>query len=301
MTPMASASRRIGRSVLGALGVLAIVGAGPASTSAVPSAGAAGTDPPAATPPLGFELSGSNGYAVEVYGMAAQDGSAAQVVVRVANLGGSVTYRFAGAVEEGAIQADLGGYGQISVVYHPLPGGSGVSELGCSRGLSSAGGYYEGTISFHAEGLTAVDASRAEGSDGLALDLLCASEPESERGPVSGAYLEARGGPRDLSLRVLRMQRGVATQIQAGVSEHQGGIAIERSISIAASNGSFIHHGLRSATVSPPAPFTGSATYLRDGSDTSWRGNLRVSFPGRPAVALTGKGVQAQLRRARAS
>jgi hypothetical protein len=300
MTPMAFASRRLGRSVLGALAVLALVGAGLASTSAVHSAGAAGTDTPAVSPPSGFDLPGSAGYAVEVAGVAAQEGSAAQVVVRVTSRRGAVTYRFPAVVEAGSIQADLGAYGQISVVFHPLSGGMSAAELGCSRDLSSTAGYYEGTISFHAEGLTAVDASRAKGSVGLALSLLCATQLEEERPTRPGTYLEVSGGPTAPSLTISQRRHGLATQIEAGISEHRGGVAIERSISVAASSGSFIHEGLRSATVSPPAPFTGSATFRRDGSVTSWRGNLRVSFPGRPGVALTGKGVQAQLRRARA-
>jgi hypothetical protein len=46
---------------------------------------------------------------------------------------------------------------------------------------------------------------------------------------------------------------------------------------------------LNSATVSPPVPFTGSGSFLRnpDGS-TSWTGTLAVDLPGLGSVPLTG-------------
>jgi hypothetical protein len=268
-----------------------------ASAVAASFAGAAGTETSTPELPLGFELPGSNAYSVEVYGEAAQGESAASVIVRVLNLRGSVTYHFPGEVEEGFIRADLGVYGQISVVFHPQPGGASVSALGCSRNLSSSGGYYEGTIAFHAKGLTAAHASRARGDDGLALNLLCASEVEEEKGGA-GIYLQATGGPADLNLAVTRT---FVTQIQAGISEDRGGIPIERSVSIAASDQSFVHDGLRTATISPTAPFSGSATFLRNDGAVTWRGNLRVDFPGRRNVPMTGNGVKASLRRARNS
>jgi hypothetical protein len=261
---------------------------------AVPSAGAAETGPPSLSPPPGFELAGSNGYGVEVSGVAAQGGAAAEVVVRVATRDESVTYHFPGAVEEGSINADLGPYGQISVAFHPVTGGMGGSELGCSRGLSTAAGYYEGTISFHAAGLAAVNAARAKGSIGLALSLLCAEEMEKEWPILGGTDLQVSGKPTAPSLAIV--QRG-ATQIEAGVAERRGGVAIERSVSVVASNSSFRHRGLRSATVRLPAPFSGSATFLREGTRTSWQGNLRVDLPGRRGVALTGKGLRASMRR----
>jgi hypothetical protein len=173
----------------------------------------------------------------------------------------------------------------------------GGSELGCSRGLSAAAGYYEGTISFHAAGLTAVDASRAEGSIGLALRLLCAEELEKEWPILGGTDLQVAGKPTAPSLAIVQRGRLGATQIEAGVAERRGGVAIERSVSVVASNSSFRHRGLRSATVRLPAPFSGSATFLREGTRTSWRGNLRVDLPGRSGVALTGKGTRASLRR----
>jgi hypothetical protein len=279
--------------LLGLLGGMLMV------SPAVPPAGAAEPGPPPLSPPPGFELAGSNGHTVEVTGVAAQDGSTAEVVVRVATRDESATYHFPGVVEEGSIEADLGPYGQISVAFHPMSGGMAGSEEGCRQGMSAETGYYEGTISFHAAGLTAVDASRAEGSIGLALNLLCAEESENEPPMPREARLEVSGKPTAPSLTITQRSGGIATQIEAGLAEHRGGVTIERSVSVVASNSSFLHHGLRSATVMLPAPFSGSATFLREGARTSWRGNLRVDLPGRPGVALTGKGLRASMRRGR--
>jgi hypothetical protein len=101
-------------------------------------------------------------------------------------------------------------------------------------------------------------------------------------------------------MTVLLVGGGRAAQIEADVSEEAGGVAIERSVSVVASSAAFRHDGLRTATVSPPAPFSVSATFRRGGPATRWRGDLRVDFPGRPDVALTGKGARARLGRARA-
>ena len=44
------------------------------------------------------------------------------------------------------------------------------------------------------------------------------------------------------------------------------------------------------ATVTPAAPFSGSATYVAEGpKKSSWTGNLNVELPGFGSVALTGK------------
>jgi hypothetical protein len=299
MKVTACVRRRLGGSVLGAFVVLTLLGAGPASTSAVHPAAAAATDSPAVSPPGGFELPGSGGYTVEVAGVTAHEGSGAQVFVRVKSRRGAVTYRFPAVVEAGSIQADLGAYGQISVVFHPLSGGNSAAELGCSRTVSSTAGYYEGTISFRAEGLTTVNASRAEGSEELALSLLCAAPLEEKRPTRPGTYLEVSGGPTAPSLSISHRRHGLATQTEADISEVRGDVAIERSVSVAASNSSFRHHGVVSATISLPRPFSGSATLSRQGPRTVWRGNLRVDFPGRSGVALTGDGVRASLRHAK--
>jgi len=53
---------------------------------------------------------------------------------------------------------------------------------------------------------------------------------------------------------------------------------------------------LAEATIAPPAPFSGSATFhLEDPKTATWTGDLRVELPGIGKVPLTGEGIGAGL------
>ncbi len=53
---------------------------------------------------------------------------------------------------------------------------------------------------------------------------------------------------------------------------------------------------LAEATITPPAPFSGSATFhLEDPQTASWTGELAVEMPGLGKVPLTGDGIDAGL------
>jgi hypothetical protein len=56
---------------------------------------------------------------------------------------------------------------------------------------------------------------------------------------------------------------------------------------------------LRTATLSPPAPFSGSATLARSRNSVppTWTGHLAIEFPGRE-VALAGPGMNVHLEHA---
>jgi hypothetical protein len=68
-------------------------------------------------------------------------------------------------------------------------------------------------------------------------------------------------------------------------------VSVRRSVTELAPVASFVvSPHLRRATVTPPAPFSGTATFERHGKSMppSWTGSLSVSFPGRPNLPLTG-------------
>jgi hypothetical protein len=53
---------------------------------------------------------------------------------------------------------------------------------------------------------------------------------------------------------------------------------------------------LRTATLAPPVPFTGQATFRRNANPANrWTGNLSVDFPGRADVPLAGGRFKAAL------
>jgi hypothetical protein len=72
-----------------------------------------------------------------------------------------------------------------------------------------------------------------------------------------------------------------------------GRVAIDRRVAVAATESSLRFPGMPSLPeeleVKPPAPFTGSAAFLRTRESTyTWSGDLAVTFPGLDPIRLTG-------------
>jgi hypothetical protein len=91
-----------------------------------------------------------------------------------------------------------------------------------------------------------------------------------------------------------------AAAFSASVFESLHGLAIVRMVNASAEVGSFstVNSGgkIMSATLSPPLPFTGSATYERQkGSRGTWTGTLAGDFLGRGEVSLAGPQFTAEI------
>ena len=92
------------------------------------------------------------------------------------------------------------------------------------------------------------------------------------------------------------------TVFTASLKERHRGIRIYRGLSGTAPPNAFrFDPDLQTARLSPPAPFSGSASLARskDSFSPIWAGDLTVDFPGRPTVALTGSGIHASIVHAR--
>lgn len=79
----------------------------------------------------------------------------------------------------------------------------------------------------------------------------------------------------------------------AELRENAGRIRIDRKVIVAAPERSLhfpgVPHLPEETTVKPPAPFTGSAEFLRTPESTyTWSGDLAVTFPGLDPIRLTG-------------
>jgi hypothetical protein len=87
----------------------------------------------------------------------------------------------------------------------------------------------------------------------------------------------------------------------AGTSEREGALSIKRSALAEGKPTSFsASEDLSSATVSPPEPFTGTASFKRNvGGSTEWFGTLSVALPGIESVALAGSTFKANLAKPR--
>lgn len=72
------------------------------------------------------------------------------------------------------------------------------------------------------------------------------------------------------------------------------GLTIQRSARLTASRDTFDYRGdLSSATLSPPSPFSGKATFSEARHQLS--GDLAVALPGASPLSLTGPNYEAQI------
>lgn len=87
-------------------------------------------------------------------------------------------------------------------------------------------------------------------------------------------------------------------EISASARTHRGALTVEHLAVALARNALSFDSALTSATVDPPRPFTGTATFCRTCEAASrWTGDLRVLLPGiGPPVKLTGSRYDASLK-----
>lgn len=304
----------------------ALVLAGLVTTLALTSSAALGrsTSPPASQflatttsaasplpPPGGFKLKASNGYSIFVLGALAHQGRPAGIGVFVIGRHGGAIYSAPATVSETSIQADLGALGKIAVTFHPSDEERTVRSKCGGKPVSFDSGYYEGTIDFHGEqGYTKIEASKARGDLGLLLDILCPGSSGVSGGPfLPGAELDIEAnGPRPgphlnrlgPHLRVIKNRPSTRAHFEAGISERSNGVSIDRYAGLIASAHTFEYDPkVKTATVRPPAPFSGTAHFHRNAKPGNrWTGDLSVDLPGKPGVKLTGGHLRASLAHA---
>ena len=250
----------------------------------------------------GFHLQASNGYELlALAGEAPPEGDEGWIglfLVR-GDQRAEVTYAAPATVTRRSIDADLGDLGRISVTRVSTERTRTV-RWGCKPGKTKQveAGRYEGTIEFHGEeGFTDVSAVSAPLDPNP-----CGVGDEGGRPPgrsLPGARLAAWSGPsgQELDFNAIQNRPGTRTRVSAGVEEHRDGIEIHRATGVWASTDALrFDRRLRTATVRPPAPFSGYGSFrLSARGRNVWTGNLTVDLPGRPDVPLTGPGFWADL------
>jgi hypothetical protein len=113
----------------------------------------------------------------------------------------------------------------------------------------------------------------------------------SPRGTRVGGVALAHGGRASVAFTAMRRSPAGAGRFTAFTSEQRGHASIERTVEVDGPAGTLdLANDLSAATVEPPTPFSGSATFTADPGKQSgsWLGDLSVSFPGRPDVRLAG-------------
>jgi hypothetical protein len=249
-------------------------------------------------------LRGSNGYMIT---LSANGGF---VTLSVHGHHATVQYLAQGAAGKGKIKASFGGLGRVALRFRPR----GKAHLrkepaGNCRGGDSLiqPGAFVGKLDFEGEqDYTRVKARRIKGTvihtkrqvcknsgsekdEGMSpgsLGLTLVNAADNEGGSSFNAFkIDSKSGPgRSL------------TSFGAMVLESpRPGFSIIRSIQVTAEDASAFNavtsHGrVDEATVTPPAPFSGSATYRRAVAKNSetWVGSLAGDFPGLGTVSLAG-------------
>jgi hypothetical protein len=219
----------------------------------------------------------------------------------------ATSYTVPGKVSPQRIDARFGRFGQISVKLKTERMRKGELEEQCTGKPETIHyGVFVGTIRFRGEGgYTSVDARQATGRLSSGEKVKCVFpnlRPRSEPGahasrqvpPSLGA---SQGRQRAFGVEVSSGKRR-SIFFSAFSQEHRGRMEIVRNVFATAPLSSFVFASdLSSATVQPPQPFQGEASFLRAPADSTWSGTLSVDFPGRDDVRLAGPRFEAGLAR----
>ena len=256
----------------------------------------------------GFRLQATNGYEFDAFAEVPTGGTEGMIGIFLINgRRSAVTYAAPATVTASSIDADLGSLGRISVT-RTTTGETRTVRAGCkpesTKQVETEN--YEGTIEFHGEeGFADVSATRAP----LVHEIVCTGRSGADgTGPAEkelpGARLDVErhvGHQYRVEFDAIQNRRGARTGVSVEVEEHRDGIEIHRATWTRASAGAlrFDRH-LRTATVRPPAPFAGHASFDAGAPlARRWSGNLTADLPGHADLPVTGRGFRAELVRPR--
>lgn len=266
----------------------------PVAASAAPGERVVSFEGPA--PEARFFLKASNGYRVFVEG---DDG---KITVTVDRRDVTAIYAVDGEVSTQGMSARIGSLGRIRVDFRPAgkPVQLVPSEQCRGKGQLVWEGIFVGTIRFRGEsGYTRLARNRVRGTTAVPRSWRCRPMRGNNDAPplgvpVLGAFTShphvGFAAITESEIEDLRFFVG-------GMFERRGSMRVERSASADGKPYTFdVQSDLSAATVSPPRPFSGTASYVRnaDGS-TSWSGNLSVALPGAGKVPLTGPNFTVEL------
>jgi hypothetical protein len=199
------------------------------------------------------------------------------------------------------VTARFGRLGELDYRFAPKRNGS----VDCN-GTEEGEAVFEGTFDFTGEnGYVQIEAGHAEGSFQIYPEPKNCPQKQLARRAVpyhpsysgEGATLQASAGsPAKGRMREVSVfdedQRGPhKVAVFATLTEEREGLTVARGVQLTAGSGAFrwnLEKG--AATLRPPPPFTGSATFTRHGHDGhgTWRGSLGMPILGGEPVELAG-------------
>jgi hypothetical protein len=215
----------------------------------------------------------------------------------------SSTYSVSGSAGDGTIDADLGALGHVDVRFQPTGETTAAAvprrphSPRCS--LWRQVGTFTGTISFRGEGgYAAVDAVSARGTVGPSVRTRCfvplardRHRPEPKRRNVERVWVVEDASLENHSPFSTATESATYFAVMAEgprarylvdrTETPTPQLSIVRSVDVIASRSSFsFRPDLRRATLRPPAPFSGEATYSAQRNRLG--GDLAVDLPGLP-------------------
>lgn len=261
----------------------------------------ASASPVAAKGPGGsvvLEARGSHGYSLLVIAGARPGQAEGQIAVLVEKPHTFVAYGAPATVTPTSLEADLGEVGHIALQLQP----SGVKRTArdCrGKPVEYEGGSWVGEFEIRGEeGFTTASATRLPFTVKPFLRLICSSIGGGHsRGNAAFLQVGANDPASHLSLSAWTEGPGKAVGVTASIREQRGEVNIERKVERRFPSSAFSYApDLSSATLRPPAPFSGHGVFRRDAPIAKrWTGNMRIDFPGRPAVPATGAPLRAEL------
>jgi hypothetical protein len=230
-------------------------------------------------------------------------------------------YSTTGKVGRSGIEARFGKLGEIDLTFRPTPSEAAqavpIPELPSMPAPTCKGrpavelrGDLRGTLRFEgAEGYVRIDRTSVPAEYIKRFRETCTYDLRVPAGPTSilrrrwgGGWAHTVVATKKVGGRETFYQNEALTRdgresgtssMDAGFLEyHEGVRLLEHEFFDARSHFRLLKRGSdwRRATVRPPAPFSGAATFTRAvrGARPTWRGSLRISLPGAPDLKLTG-------------
>jgi hypothetical protein len=218
-------------------------------------------------------------------------------------------YSAPGKVTPEDISVSFGSLGEFVVSYQPFRT---LEEHGPNRHCegepaTTTEGYFRGTMRFRGEGdYVRIEASRAKGTLALRPEWSC------DYGRARASRTHARTGNEEATLGASSRRDAIGFGVFASRGEDRPQtfffatnqevrakekVAISRfTYAVTRSAGFEFDNRRGSAVVDPPAPFAGSARYLRrPNAPDSWSGSLTVPLLGLGRVHLTGPSFRARM------
>jgi len=257
--------------------------------------------------PAEFSVKGSKGYRIRV------EGSGNAVTLSASGPDGTAIYTALGRVSTSGIAARFGSRGEVDVEFRRSRREKIESPPKQCKGKPrvTRWGRFVGRVRFVGErGYTSFDSRSVPGLTNVSPNWRCKRFPDDpdEQPNVPGetsedsVALELVNGRTGLEAGAFAFrppgERGL-TFFVAGINEPGKRMQIARyALAIAREPAFSFDSALTSATIAPPRPFSGSATYQGiPGAPPAWSGDLAVTLPGTAGLSLVGPDYRPRLFR----